>query len=354
MQDDTIRRDPAVNQTHHPLFLRRLGSQCPRHLRELRKKRGIFQPDFVIDGRGSADQSACRNVICNAALGCDDGSFADLAVADHSHLTSQNHAVGDFGGTAEADLGAEQGVFADLGSVADLHQVVDLDSAPDAGFANAGTVNAGVCLDFDVVFDDDWGGLGNLVPASIMSFGEAEAVGADDDAILQQNVVADAASFPDYGVGVREEVIADSYSAIEDDVRQQDGVVADLDILVNDYERADVSAASNLGSGMDGRRGVYSGGVEWRLVEQVESASETEVRILHAQRCRWDHGEGHRNDHCSSPGDARRRGIFRVRDERDFRGPGLLDAVEAGDLGIGGAIVEACVEGGGELREFHG
>ena len=54
-----------------------------------------------------------------------------------------------------------------------------------------------------------------------MSFGEAEAVGSDDYAVLQQDVVADAAVFPDHGVRVREEIAADLHSPVDDHVREQ-------------------------------------------------------------------------------------------------------------------------------------
>ena len=134
-------------------------------------------------------------------------------------------------------MGAEQSVFANLRAVADLYQVVDLDAAPDAGFADAGAIDAGVGLHLHVVFDDDRGRLGNLVPVSVVSFGEAKAVGADHDSVLQQHVVADAAVLADDRVRVREEVVADLHSAIDHNVRQQDRVVADLDVLVDDHDK---------------------------------------------------------------------------------------------------------------------
>ena len=153
----------------------------------------------------------------------------------------KNHSVADFRGAAESDLRAQQRVFADLRSVADLHQVVDLYAASDAGFADAGAVDAGVRLDFDIVFDDDRSRLRNLVPAAFRSLGEAKAIGADHDAVLQQHVVAEAAVLAHHGVRVREEVVADLHSAIDDHVRQQHGAFADLDILVDHDVRANVS-----------------------------------------------------------------------------------------------------------------
>ena len=48
--------------------------------------------------------------------------------------------------------------------------------------------------------------------------GEAEAVGSDDGAVLQGDVVAEAAVFADDGVGVGEEVAADPSVGVDDGV----------------------------------------------------------------------------------------------------------------------------------------
>ena len=58
------------------------------------------------------------------------------------------------------------------------------------------------------------------------------------------------------------------YSAIDGGVGQQDGVVSDLDIFVDDYVRAEVRVLADLGRGMDDRGGMDSGSVTRRLVEE--------------------------------------------------------------------------------------
>src|SRR5258708_28307893 len=244
-------------------------------------------------------------------------------------------------------------------SVADLNQVVDLYAAADAGFADAGAVDAGVGLNFHVVFDDDRGGLRDLVPVPVVSFGEAEDIGADNDSVVQQDVVADAAVLADYGVRVGEKIVADLYAAIDDCVRQQHGMVADLDLLVDDDVRAKVSFASDLRRGMDDCGGMNSRGVAQRLVEEFEGAREAVVRIFDAERGRWNRGKVFGDDHGCGFGKPGRGSILLIRDEGDFSWAGLLDAVEAGDLGvdalgIAGAVVEARVQGGGDLGKFHG
>ena len=56
------------------------------------------------------------------------------------------------------------------------------------------------------------------MPAALRGLGEAEAVGANHDAVLQKDVVADPAVLAYYGVGVREKIVPDFYAAIDDDV----------------------------------------------------------------------------------------------------------------------------------------
>jgi len=308
----------------------------------------------VIDGWCAADQRSGSDIIGDAALWSDDSGFAHLAVADHSDLPRQNHTIAYFRGAAEADLRAEQGIVADLRSVADLHQVVNLDSTTDVGFADTGAVDAGVGLDFHIVFDHNWGGLRNFVPFAIVSLGKAEAVRADDDSVVQQDVIADAAVLANHGVRMGEEIVADLYSAIDNRVRQQDGMIADLDVLVDDNIGTEVSIASNLGGFMDNCCRMNSGRVAQRLVEEFEGAREAVVGIRDAQRGGRNGGKVEGYDYRGGLGQPGCGRIFGIGDEGDFSCAGLLDAVEASDLGIGGAVLETRVEGGGDLRKFHG
>src|SRR5260370_10577544 len=108
--------------------------------------------------------------------------------------------------------------------MADLDQVVDFRAASDAAFAYAGAVDAGVGLDLDVGFDHYVAGLDYFVPAGVVSFGEAEAVGAYYGAVLKQDVVSQVAEFSDYSMGVGEEIVAYRCSAIDDYVGQEDGI----------------------------------------------------------------------------------------------------------------------------------
>src|ERR1700690_39689 len=121
----------------------------------------------------------------------------------------------------------------------DLHQIIDLGAAPDPGFLHARPVDTRVGLDFDVILDDHRLGLHDLVPVGRVIFREAEAIGSDDRAILQQDTVAQAAPFTHYRMRMGEEIVADARVAIDHHVRQQYGIPANLDILFDDDVRAD-------------------------------------------------------------------------------------------------------------------
>src|SRR5208283_4549835 len=201
---------------------------------------------------------------------------------------SEDYVVTHCGRASESDLRAEQRVFSYGRGVADLHQIVDLGASRNRGLANGGAVNAASGLDLNVVSDDYVAGLDNLVPVGLSVFtsvilGEAEAVGAYDHRVLQDYVIAELAVLAHYGVSVRKEVVADSCSAIDRDVREQDGVVADLDILGDDHVRAEVSVLAELRCGMNDSGWVNSGGVSRRLIEECDGLGPGEVWVLRAQ-----------------------------------------------------------------------
>ena len=133
------------------------------------------EPLAVVDGGVAADGFTGGDVVGDAGLGRGDRAVAHSAVAGHADLTGEDDVAADGGGAGEAYLGAEEGVLADGGAVADLDKVVDLGSSANAGLAEGGSVDAGVGLDLDVVFEDGGAGLGDFVPSG-GGLGKAEAV----------------------------------------------------------------------------------------------------------------------------------------------------------------------------------
>ncbi len=187
-------------------------------------------------------------------------------------LPRQDAAIPHFGGTREADLAAQQRVLANFAGVADLHEVVDFRAAADARLADRGAVDGGVRLNFDIVADDGGTGLADFVPAPVGFAGESEAVTADDDAILQQDAMADAAIFADTGVGVGEKIVADARAAINRNEAVQDSVIANGDIFIHEAVGADMrsradswpSLRSQLWDGCSERNAARGGRVRWR------------------------------------------------------------------------------------------
>ena len=154
-------------------------------------------------------------------------------------------------------------------------------------------------------------------------------------------------------------LIADLDAAIDDCVREKYGVVPDLNVLVDDDVRTDMSVASNLRGFMDDCCGMNSGSVTQGLMEKFEGAGEAVIRIFDAQRCGGNSGKIFGDDYGCGFGEPGGWRVLLVRDEGEFGRAGLLDAVEAGDLFIDkldteGAVIEARVEGGGDLGKFHG
>ena len=146
---------------------------------------------------------------------------------------------------------AQQRIFANVRCVANVNQVVDLYSARDAGFADAGTIDARVRLHLYVVADDDRRRLRNFVPVSFGGFGEAEAIRANHDAILQDHIIPDVYIFPDGGMRVREKFTANPCAAIDHDVRKDNRVRSDIDVLADDDVRADVGAGPDFCRAID-------------------------------------------------------------------------------------------------------
>jgi hypothetical protein len=91
-------------------------------------------------------------------------------------------------------------------------------------------------LEFGLALDDYIAGLNDFVPAQavgyVFIFGEAETVAAYYDSVLEHDVVAYMAELADDGVRVREEVVADGDSAIDDNVSEEHGVVSDDGVFV--------------------------------------------------------------------------------------------------------------------------
>src|SRR5229473_6628304 len=204
-------------------------------------------------------------------------------MTDSAHLPGKNALVAHFGGAGEAHLAAQEGIFANFRGVTHEHEVVNFCAAPDAGFSDGRAIHTRVRLNLDIVFDHNGAGLKDLVPAAAGLTGEAETVSSDDDAVLQDDAVANGAEFAHDGVGMGEEIAANAYAAIQRDETVQHGVFTDVDVLIHETIGPDVRAVSDSRRGSNSRRWMNPGRVLGRLVEQRNGVRKRKISILRAQ-----------------------------------------------------------------------
>src|ERR1035441_8882733 len=162
-------------------------------------------------------------------------------------------------------------IFAHVRPVSHLHEVVDLHPASDTGFPHAGAIDARIRLHFHIVLNHHRRGLRNLVPATFCRLRKPKPIRANDDAVLQKHIVADAAILAHHRMRMREEVVPDLHPAINNDMRQQHRVRADLNVLADHHIRPDVRICSDARAGVNDRGGMHSSrseerrvGKEWR------------------------------------------------------------------------------------------
>ena len=135
--------------------------------------------------------------------------IADGDVAGHADLAGEGHAVADARAAGDADLAGQHGVAPDRHGVADLHEVVDLGAAPDARLLHGRAVDGRQGADLDVVLDHHDPDLRDLLVAAVLVAREAEAVAADDRAVLHDDAMAQAAALAHVDAGVEHAVLAD-------------------------------------------------------------------------------------------------------------------------------------------------
>src|SRR3974390_80433 len=243
-------------------------------------------------------------------------------------------------------------MFPNRGAVAHLREVVDLHTARDARLADTGAVNARVRLDFHVALYDSRTRLRDLLPMIAVAR-KTETVRPHNGAVLQNHIVAELAILAHNGVSMSEEVVTDACSAINDDVRQQHSVGAKYYAVVDDGIGPDVRVGPDLRRRSNHGRGMNPGSIPRRLVKQVDSPGEGEIRILAAQQ-RGRYGrEFFRDDNPRRSCGLGSRSILRIRHEGNLPGRRFFNACHACDFRRGVAIYQSDVEGGCNFAELH-
>ena len=141
-------------------------------------------------------------------------------------------------------------------AVRDLDEVVDLRAGANARFADRRAIDRRVGADLHVVFDDDVGVLRNLEMRAVGLLGEAEAVAADDGAVLDDDAVADDDALANRHVRVHDAVVADPRAGADGDVRIDDRPRADRRARADGDERADRHVRADRGVARDGAQRV--------------------------------------------------------------------------------------------------
>src|ERR1700687_5484067 len=105
---------------------------------------------------------------------------------------------------------------------------------------------------------------------------------------------------------------------------------------------------------MNCRGGMDSWGVARRLVEKFDGLRPGKIGVLAAQHSRGYSGEILGDDDRRGLGGLRGGVVLGVSHEGELAWASVFDAGHAGDFGVAGGVVEAGVEGGGDVSEFHG
>src|SRR6266568_6751523 len=85
---------------------------------------------------------------------------------------------------------------------------------------------------------------------------------------------------------MRQKVVADPHAAINDDVREQNRILANFGFLVNHNKRADMCSGFDPGRRMNCGGRMNSGSVLRRRIKKFESAGKIQIWILTAQHRR--------------------------------------------------------------------
>ena len=150
--------------------------------------------------------------------------------------------------------------------MADLDQIVDFGALADEGLAETGAVDGGIGADFDVIADLDDADLVDFDVAPVHQL-VAVAIGTDDGAGLQNDPVAQHATFAHGDIGHDVAVPADDASVADDAVRADFGAIADRGTrhddgtgMDADFFRIEHGRGIDRGLRMDARSQLAGGG----------------------------------------------------------------------------------------------
>lgn len=188
------------------------------------------------------------------------------SVVGDARLSAQHRAAADGYGASQSHLPGEDRVGADDAVVTHLHQVVEFGALADTGLPKPRAVDAGVCSDLYVIFEDDTSNLRNLFESG-GPWDIPKSVRAQDRPRMNPASAAD--------LGVR----------VEGDMGEDDRFIANLDVMANISKRANHDVFSQARRWLDDSSGVNTDGMGLREVRSQHERERTQgVFDLDARR----------------------------------------------------------------------
>src|SRR3954462_12280611 len=258
----------------------------------------------------------------------------DLQMAEDHGGAAERAVPADVGAAGDADAAGDRGMRADPRVVADLDLVVELHALLDQRVVHGAAVDGRVGADLDVVADAHRADLRDLHPAPGV-VGEAEAIGADHGARMDDHAVTQRGARVDHRAGI------------------EAAVVAEGDVVADHAAGADRDARAELRRFRHHGRRMHARGLARQRIEELRNARKVKIRrFSHDARARG-FGLRLRPEHDG----ARARGgkLVQVALAGEEADVALARALEGGDLPYDGARVsgDSPAQASHDLAEGH-
>ena len=264
-------------------------------------------------------------------------TIGDAHVADHAGAATEGAAFADARAAGHAGEGGHRSPPADSHVVGDLDQVVELHAVLDHGIAERAAVDAGVGADLHVVADAHGPQLLDLHVAVLAARREAEAVGANDGAAVDDAAGTDHALERQGHARMQPSASADARRTPDEALCPDFRTVVDLRAGLDDRQRADADTSAEPCAGIDHRARVHPGDRCGPDASRppLGQAREIEIGIGRNDRRTAGHRfvtQGRRHDHAACRTAGQLGAVARIGQKGDGGGVGVLERPDAGDV----------------------
>jgi hypothetical protein len=140
--------------------------------------------------------------------------------------------------------------------------------------------------------------------------------------------------FPDNGVGMGEEVVANCDAWIKDNMGEDSSVITDMNPRSDHCVGTDVGAFANPRRRIDDSRGMDARCISWRLIEKAECLGEREVRICQTKGGYGNIGKFRVYKNRRGTSFMRQRCVPGIGNKGDIGWTGLLDTPNTGNFNV--------------------